>query len=121
MNKLLAATAAIAAIAAPVQAAPLSQRLHDLPTEEWAFQALNVADAGTTIDALHHGYRERNPFLGKHPSDAEVIGQTAAVGVLHVAGTMFLQDHAPRFVKLWEIFSIGVKGGAVVNNIVVRF
>jgi hypothetical protein len=112
---------AAALIAAPVEAQSLGDRLRALPREEPVFQALNLADAVTTIDALHHGASERNPFLGKHPSDEAVIGQTVAIGVIHAAGTMFLQDHAPRFVKLWEIFSIGIKGGAVVNNLVVRF
>lgn len=113
--------AALALLTPAAEARTLDQRLHELPRAEYAFQALNIADVVTTIDALHHGYSERNPILGRHPSDAEVIGYNAGVGLLHVAGTMFLQDHAPRFVKPWEIFTISVKGGAVMNNIIVRF
>ena len=120
-RSLIAVAAASLALAAPAHSRTLDQRLHDLPTSEWVFQALNVADAVTTIDALNHGCVERNPFLGKHPSDGVVIGQTVAIGILHAAGTSFLQDHAPKAVRLWEILSIGVKGGVVVSNLTVRF
>jgi hypothetical protein len=112
---------ATALVCAPAHSRTLDQRLHDLPASEWVFQGLNIADAVTTIDALNHGCIERNPMLGHHPSHGAVIGQTVAVGILHAAGTSFLQDHAPRAVPLWEILTIGVKGGAVVSNLTVRF
>ena len=120
-RSLIAVAAASLALTAPAHSRTLDQRLHDLPTSEWVFQALNVADAVTTIDALNHGARERNFLLGRHPADAAVIGKTIAQGVVHAAGTSFLQDHAPKAVRLWEILSIGVKGGVVVSNLTVRF
>lgn len=111
-----------AAIAAPVTAAPLGQRLKALPGEEYVFQAVNAADAFTTIRALDKpGSYERNFMLGKHPSHGAIIGQKTAIGALHIAGTMWLQDHAPRLVRPWEIIGITVVGKAVVGNIKVRF
>lgn len=105
----------------PCEARTLDQRLHALPATEWVFQGLNVADAVTTIDLLHRGYEESNPFLGHRPSDGVIIGQTVAIALLHAAGTSFLQDHAPRAVPLWEISTIAVKGGAVAWNLHFRF
>lgn len=100
----------------------LSQRLHDLPTEEYIFQGLNIADAATTIDALDRGYRENNPILGHHPSHGAVIGQTAAIGVLHAAATSILQDHAsPRAVRIFEHVSVAIKAGTVAWNLHFRF
>jgi hypothetical protein len=107
--------------AAPASARTLDQRLHAMPPLEGVFQLLNIADAATTIDLLHRGYQERNPLLGKHPSDGAVIGQTVAIALLHAAGTSFLQDHAPGAVKLWEISTITVKASCVGWNLHFRF
>lgn len=110
---------AMIAIAAPHQAQSrtLSQRLNDLPPSEYVFQGLNLADGATTMYNLHRGFEERNPILGKHPSDAKLIGQIAAIGVVHAAITSVLQDELPEAVKPWEIGGIIVKGGAVAWNV----
>jgi hypothetical protein len=93
MHKL--AIMATLALAAPVSAQSLGERVQRLPKTEWVFQALNVADAATTIYSLDRGYTERNPFLGRNPSHGAIIGQTVAIGVLHAVATSYLQDRAP--------------------------
>lgn len=115
MHKLAALS--LIALAAPASAQSIGDRIQRLPKTEWVFQALNVADAATTIYSLDSGYTERNPILGRHPSHGAVIGETAAIGVLHMVATSYLQDHAPRFVPLFEYTSIGIKGGAVAWNL----
>ncbi len=118
----ISALAIALALSTPAGAKTLSQRIKDLPDEEWVFQGLNIADKAITNDCLRRGIcQEKNPFLGRNPSTGKMIAAGVAEGVAHAAGTMWFQDHAPGAVKLWEISTITVGAGVVGWNLRVRF
>jgi len=88
-----------------------------LPKLEYAWQALNVIDAVETAHCLDKGTcEEMNPIIGKHPSTGKLIAYKAGMGVMHYAVTRLLQDHAPKWVRIWEIASVTVQGGVVAAN-----
>lgn len=69
--------------------------IHDARAAEWdtterimfgTFVGLQVIDAAQTHYAVHHPdqFRESNPILGDHPSDAKVIAfKAVAVGAVY--------------------------------------
>jgi hypothetical protein len=121
--KAYIALAVVMSVVTPASARTFDQRLHDLPAEEWAFQALNVADKVITADCLRRDIcSERNPLLGRNPSNGRLALAGLGEGVLHAAATSYLQDHASaRTVRLWEHVSVAVGAGVVAWNLHVRF
>lgn len=118
VRTITAALAASLLATAPASARTLGQRIDDLPPSEWMFQGLNVADKGLTAYCLHRDTcREKNPILGRKPSNGTLILAGAIEGVTHAAVTSFLQDRAPGFVKIWEISTIAVGSGVVAWNV----
>lgn len=90
------------------------------PKMEWAFDAALVADALTTLDIKNHpGFTEANSILGKHPSDARIVGYTVAVAVIHMAITRQMVDGGapPKLIAAWEWLSTGVEVGCVGHNL----
>jgi hypothetical protein len=121
MFKIIGALALISC-SMPVQARDFNQRLSDLPkVEEAVYCGLAVADSATTISLLHRGYQEGNPLLGKHPTSGKLAALAVGKCIGHAAATSFLQDRAPRLVKVWEIASITIQGGVVGWNLHLRF
>jgi hypothetical protein len=108
-----------ALLATPATARTLEQRIHDLPTSEWVYQGIGVADfASTEICLRRDTCRESNPLFGHHPKTAVLfVGNVVVGGIAHAAVTSALQDHAPGLVKPWEIITIGLHGGLVVANL----
>jgi hypothetical protein len=110
-------------VAAALALLPLSARAAEwqpLPPEEYAFQAVNLADMSLTLDIKNHrDMQEANPMLGQHPSDAAVFGYKLGAGALHAVVTELLLQHgaSKRVMRIWEWTSIGVEGAAVGNNL----
>ena len=90
--------------------------IKDVPKEEYVFQALNVIDTIETVHILNKGGRELNPILGSQPSTEKVIAFKTANAAMHLAITMYLMDHHPKYVKTWQHLSIGLMGTVVVLN-----
>lgn len=109
-----AAVAAVAlALAAPARAAPL-----DLPRLEWVYDAASTADMLTTLDICKRpGMYETNHVLGRHPSDARIVGYFLATDVLHAAATTLLERVAPRLVPIWEASGIALEAGYAAHNL----
>jgi hypothetical protein len=91
-----------------------------LPKEEYVYFAAAGLDMLTTLDIKHHPGKieETNFILGKHPSDAKVVGYFIATDLLHAAVTYELVDGgAPKgLIKAWEYITIGVETGYAVHN-----
>ncbi len=103
-------------------ALPLSARAAEwqpLPPEEYAFQAVNLADMSLTLDIKNHrDMQEANPMLGHHPSDGAIFGYKLGAGALHAAVTeLLLHGASKRMVRIWEWTSIGVEGAAIGSNL----
>jgi hypothetical protein len=115
MRPAIILTALIASSCAqPALARSLSDRIEALPASEYAWQGLNAADKGLTIDCLNRGIcHEANPVLGHHPSTGALVGLGIGEGLIHAAATMYLQDHAPKLVPWFEGVTIAVAGTAV--------
>jgi hypothetical protein len=62
--------------------------------------AANVADAESTLRALHHGGREANPLLGPRPSRARVYGTFTPVWAGGVLLSRTLRMRVPQS-KTW--------------------
>lgn len=103
---------ALLLLALPAQAqTPLSK-------EEWAREAaylvLLTADYSLTMDLKNHpGMYEKNPILGRHPSDQQLRGYFAVAAIGHVLGMHFLSRENRAFAQ-WA--SIGIELYAVHNN-----
>jgi len=69
-----------------------------------------------TVAKNPHKYHETNPIMGKHPSVGRVDTYMGAWVILHPVITHVLPE---KHRKVWQYISIGVTGGAVVNNICV--
>ena len=112
--KMLAGFALFAAVmvaSSPAHAEPF------VPPEEYAFQALNAADAAETYSCLHRGTCvELNPLFGRHPSDAALLGGKAALGVSHFLVAHLLRN-SPKAERAFETVSIVVQGGVVAANL----
>lgn len=103
---------------------------------EAAWQVLNLADMGTTLDAAWRNeaatsrplpsckaicyapakplFRERNLALGDYPSRERVVAMMAAGAVAH-AGISYLLPHGWR--EAWQYVTILESGYCVKNNI----
>ncbi len=100
--------------------APRAAEWQPLPPEEYAFQAVNLADMSLTMDVKNHpNLQEANPMLGHHPSDGAVVGFKVGAGALHAVVTELLLQHgaSQRTIRLWEWTSIGFVGYAVGSNL----
>lgn len=64
---------------------------HPPEQRAFAFSAMcHSYDALQTDWAMEHGYVERNPLLGKHPSDNALVGaKAAAIGLTWWAAEQF--------------------------------
>ena len=62
-----------------------------------------VADMATTVNGMHSGNSETNPFMGRHPSDGAVI---SVMAITHVA-TIVLAHYWEGF-RTWIL---GIKTG----------
>ena len=90
--------------------------IKELPKEEYVFQALNAIDTIQTVHILNNGGRELNPILGSYPSTEKIIAFKTANAAAHLAVTMYLMDHHPKYVKTWQHISIGLMGSVVMLN-----
>lgn len=90
-----------------------------MPKEEYVFFVAEAADMLTTLDIKNHPeLEEQNPFLGKHPSDAKIIGLCLFTALAHSTVTYILVDgDAPKgVVKAWEYLTIAIESGAAYHN-----
>jgi len=99
----------------------LADKLRMLPPEEWVYQGLAVLDMAQTMSALDDKcgcYKESNLFLGKNPSDLELVAWTAATGVLHgyITYKLIENDYPDWVIKTWTYTSIVVRAGVVYHN-----
>ena len=85
--------------------------------------ALFVADTLQTLDIKNHkGMYETNPILGKHPSDANVIGYFIGTFAIHTGVSYYLPDllFEPKTASLFRkgiiTLSIGVESAVIYNN-----
>lgn len=80
-----------------------------------AFTTLMVVDYSQTMEISREPdkYRERNPFLGEHPSEAAVTGWFIGT---YAANTAIAMALPPRYRKWFQYVSIGVEVGCVANN-----
>lgn len=77
-----------------------------------AYIAAAAADMVTTREMLQRGYEERNPILGRDPTDQTLIlSNILAFGLLYGAGEL-LPEH--RETIWWS--AAGVRGGLAIHN-----
>ena len=95
-----------------------SESFFDLPKTEYVYQAIHYIDMAQTLQTSDKSgdFRETNPFLGKNPSEEDVVGFFVATSIAHAAVTHYLVEHHPKYVKAWEYSSIIVGTGAVMWN-----
>ena len=81
-----------------------------------AFTVLDVIDYSQTMNIAREPdkYKERNPFLGKHPSEAWVTGWFIGTYAVNTAIAMALP---PEYRKWFQYISIGAEAGCVASNI----
>ena len=89
-----------------------------LNEEEWkrelAFMVVGLIDYGQTRDIKNHPeLEERNPLLGKHPSDSRIRNYVLAAGIAHVGITYLLpREYRPY----WQWGTLVVELGVVRHN-----
>uniref|UniRef100_A0A6H1ZMG4 Uncharacterized protein n=1 Tax=viral metagenome TaxID=1070528 RepID=A0A6H1ZMG4_9ZZZZ len=82
---------------------------------EAAFQTLHAVDYLQTRTIARHPekYYERNPVLGKHPSEENVIVYFAAGAVAHGVISYYLPD---PYRQIFQYVTIGLSSACVLNN-----
>lgn len=80
---------------------------------EALFASAVAVDVTQTRWALAHGWRERNPLLGRYPSPARLIGSAALGVVAHGAVSVMLPSRARR---AWQAVSLVAEVGLVVHS-----
>lgn len=88
---------------------------------EIAWQMLHAYDMSQTYHSVvraPHCFQEKNPILGKHPSDGKLLAFAVAASGLHFGVTKILANNdAPVWLRrTWQLVSITEKGFAVVSN-----
>ena len=80
-----------------------------------AFTTLMAVDYSQTMKISREPdkYRERNPFLGEHPSEAAVTGWFIGT---YAANTAIAMALPPKYRAYWQYISIGIETGSVANN-----
>lgn len=83
-----------------------------------AWQVLNVLDGASTLYCLNKisGCYEKNPLLGKHPSDKKVLTVLALGGIFHYKLSRELSKTSPEAVKWINIGSVSLKGFVISSN-----
>lgn len=104
-------------VAKPAHASDLSDDIN-VYVAEGAYQSLALVDMGTTLDIREHAhFYEQNPILGRHPSDAKVVGYFIVQGVSHALITHVLVSAGwTKTAYTWEALGIGLEAGCVVHN-----
>lgn len=97
-------------MATPAQASP--------KPAEYLYHTLNAVDAVQTIN--RGDAKELNPILGSNPSDEKVIAIKLAGSIIHYAASRALDDQ-PRKQKWFHRITVGLQGGVVISNFLVRF
>jgi hypothetical protein len=81
---------------------------------ESAFIGLMAVDMGTTLDQKNHAHLyEQNSILGRHPSDAKIIGYMTGGVILHAVVSHYLPK---PWRNIWQIVFIGIESNSVYNN-----
>lgn len=82
---------------------------------EVTYGTLHVVDWGQTRYIAKHPdkYEERNPLIGRHPSTGRVDIYMGSTLLLHPVISGYLK---PEYRRWWQYITIGIEGGAVVNN-----
>lgn len=92
----------------------------ELPAAEWAWVAASLADIYTAEKALNYpNIEEKNIILGKHPTDAQLIGYGLAITVGHMWLIHYAQtDKAPRL-AVYGLIGLGVliRGVGIASNL----
>jgi hypothetical protein len=89
-----------------------------LNSKEWSLEAawlfVGFIEYGQTLDIKNHpDLYERNPFLGKHPSDARVRNYHIVAGLAHVGMTRLLpREYRPY----WQWGTLILEIGLVERN-----
>jgi hypothetical protein len=101
----------------PAHAGDLSNDIN-VYVAEGAYQSLALVDMATTLDIRRHpGDYEQNPIMGRHPSDAKVIGYFAIEDAAHALITRALVSNGwTKTAYTWEALSIGVEAGCIAHN-----
>lgn len=89
-----------------------------LPRSEYIYQTFHYIDLAQTLNTSDKNgqFRETNPFLGKNPTQDDVIGFFVATSIAHAAVTKYLMNNHPEYVKPWQYTSIAVKSSGVIWN-----
>ena len=87
-------------------------------TKDTAGQAIVTTallfDYGQTLQiAKNPKYQERNPILGKHPSEGQITPYFLSVAVFHgIISWALPKDYRPYWQSLW----VGIELGSIGNN-----
>ena len=115
--------AAVAFLLLFVQGAFAGQWTKKQVSMELVTEALLLADMSQTLTIAQNPDRftERNPLLGKHPSEGMVHSYFIGWMIIHPLVAHFLpsksKEHKWINRENWQYFFIGVEAAAVVNNI----
>lgn len=82
---------------------------------ELVFQALLIADWKQTrqIARQPERYFERNPILGRHPSEGRVNSYMLTAGVLH---WVISEKLSPKWRERWQLVSLHIQANVVYQN-----
>ncbi len=85
---------------------------------EWAFQAVNAADAYTTMQIRHDPAMEEvgwptRQLIGSNPAEAEVALLHLTYGISHY---LIARALPPKWRRYYQIGTISIQGAAVINN-----
>lgn len=115
MSSHLRALILLLAIAAGAAQADNAWRTADT-WREVTWQAVNLADMGTTMDGQRQParYQERNPLIGAHASPERVAWRMGLGAVAH-AGVSYLLPHGWR--DAWQYMTIGTSAHCLKGNL----
>jgi hypothetical protein len=77
---------------------------------------IHAVDWAQTRQIAQHPeqFKEMNPILGSHPSVQSVDIYMGSALIIHPVISSVLPSH---YREAWQYISIGVSGGAVINNV----
>ena len=105
-------------------AACLTTACTEIPREEYGYQLIHLVDSAQTVqiarsksDCFWESAPGTEQLIGKHPSTSGALMWGIGAAAAHLGVSMWLEDHAPRWVYTsWQSVTIGRSAYYVGNN-----